>query len=189
MHSYVSLLGLARRIGWGRNALRRPVDQVEASLVVLMWLVSMVIALGGIVFGFSVTQSDLVTSAQQMARLHPTTGVMLDSSVAAPGSTVLLMSVQVRYTDQIGVVRTGRMDQAVGFPSGTKVPVWLDDSGSIATQLLTPEDAIVNGVTSGLSAAAGVEGLLLALYLVARWRIERGRFVAIDLEWAQLSAR
>ncbi|WP_273942102.1 hypothetical protein [Kutzneria chonburiensis] len=38
MHSNVSPLGLARRVGWGRNSLRRPVDQVEAALVVPVWL-------------------------------------------------------------------------------------------------------------------------------------------------------
>jgi hypothetical protein len=36
---------LALRIGWGRNSLRRPVDRIEAVLVVLVWLASGAIAL------------------------------------------------------------------------------------------------------------------------------------------------
>jgi len=185
----VSLLGLARRIGWGRNSLRRSVDRVEALSVVLVWLASMVIALGAVVFGLTVTQSDLAISAQQMSRLHPTTGVMLDSSVPAPGSTVTRMLVQVRYTDQTGVTRTGKTDEGVGMAAGTSVPVWLNGQGAIAEPPMTPDDAIVNGVSAGACGAAGVEGLLLAVYLVARWRMDHKKFAAIDLEWAQLSAR
>ena len=185
----VSLPGLARRAGWGRNSLRRPVDRVEALSVVLVWLASMVVMLGGVVFGLTVTQSDLVTSAQQMARLHPTTAVMLDSSVSAPGSTVTRMSVRVRYTDQTGVARVAKTDEPAGLAAGTSVPVWLDGRGGIASTPMTPDDAIVNGVTAGAGAAVGAEGLLLAVYLLARWRMDEKKFAAIDLEWAQLSAR
>lgn len=185
----VSLLGLARRLGWGRNSLRRPVDRIEASLVVLMWLAGLVIALGGVVLGMTVTRSDLVTSAQQTAQLRATTGVMLDSSIAAPGSTQTRTSVQVRYTDQTGVDRTGRTDEPMGLAVGTRVPLWLDGQGGIATPPMTPDDAVVNGVTAGMVGAAGAEGLLLAAYLVARWRMDRRKFAAIDLEWAELSSR
>jgi len=183
------LMGLARRIGWGRNSLRRPVDRIEAVTVVLVWLATMAIALGGVAFGLTVTESDLVRSSQQMARLHPTTGLMLGSSMAAPGSTAMRMTVQVRYTDQMGATRTGKTDEAVGLAAGTTVPVWLDGQGGIAPAPMTPEDAIVNGATSGLVAAAGAEALLLAVFMFARWRMDRGKFAAIDLEWAQLSAR
>jgi hypothetical protein len=183
------LLGLARRIGWGRNPLRRPIDRVEAVSVVLMWLASMVIALGGIVVGLTVTQADLVISTQQTAQLHPTNAVMLNSSVPALGSTVMRMSVQVRYIDQSGVTRTGKSDEAVNLPAGATVPVWLDGQGAIADPPMTPDGAVLNGFTSGASAAFGAEGLLLAVYLFARWRSQCKRFAAIDLEWAQLSAR
>ncbi|QUQ64069.1 Rv1733c family protein [Kutzneria sp. CA-103260] len=183
------LLGLARRIGWGRNTLRRTIDRCEAASVVLVWLASTVIMLGGVVLGLTVTQSDLATSARQIAQSHPTTGVMLDSSIAAPGSTAMRMSVQVRYIDQTGVTRTAETVEAVGLPAGTSVPVWLDGSGAIAPDPLTPDDAVVNGVTAGTCAAGGAEGLLLAVYLYVRWRMERRKFAAIDLEWAQLSAR
>lgn len=183
------MLGLARRSGWGRNSLRRPVDRVEALSVVLMWSASMVIALGGVVFGLTVTQADLTTSVRQMAQLHPTSGVLLDGSVRALGSTVLTIAVPVRYTDQSGATRTGKVDEAVSLAAGTTVPVWLDERGAIVEPPMTPEDAVVNGVTAGASAAGGAEGLLLAAYLVVGWRLNHKKFTAIDLEWAQLSAR
>jgi hypothetical protein len=183
------LLGLARRIGWGRNSLRRPVDRAEGVLVVLAWLFSAAIALGGVAFGLTVAESDLATSTQQMSQLHATTGVMLGSSVPAPGNTVLSMPVQVRYTDQTGATRTGRTVEAAGLAAGTSVPVWLDGQGGIAATPMTPDDAVVNGLTAGAAGAAGAEGLLLAAYLVVRWRTDHRKFAAIDLEWAQLSAR
>jgi hypothetical protein len=183
------LLGLARRIGWGRNSLRRPVDRLDAVSVVLVWLASMVIALGGIVVGLTVSQADLVISAQQTAQLYPTSAVMLNSSAPALGSTVMRMLVQVRYIDQSGVTRTGMSDEAVNLPAGATVPVWLDGQGAIADPPMTPDGAVLNGFTSGAGAAVGAEGLLLACYLLGRWRSQRKRFAAIDLEWAQLSAR
>ncbi|GAA3431772.1 Rv1733c family protein [Kutzneria kofuensis] len=185
----VSLLGMARRIGLGRNSLRRPVDRVEGLSVVLVWLAGMVIALAGIVFGLTVAQSDLVTSGQQMARSHPTNAVRLDNSLPGPGSTGTRMSVQVRYTDQASVVRTGWTEQTVGLTDGASVRVWLDDEGSIVPPPMTPDDAVVNGVVAGSCGAVGAEGLVLAAYLFARWRMDHRKFAAIDLEWAQLSAR
>jgi hypothetical protein len=163
------LLGLARRIGLGRNSLRRPVDRFEAVTVVLAWLATMVIALGGVVFGLSVAQADLVTSTRQLAQLHATTGVMLESSVAATGSTRMRMPVPVRYLDQNGTTRTGRADESVGLASGTSAPVWLDGMGAIG--------------------ALSAEVLLLAVFVFVRWRMDGKKFAAIDLEWTQLSAR
>lgn len=183
------LMGLARRIGWGRNSLRRPVDRAEGVLVVLVWLASVVIALAGIAFGVTIAESDLATSAQQASQLRSTTGVMLENSVAATGSTAMKTSVQVRYSDLTGSTRTGEAAVSVGLSAGTTVPVWLDQKGAIAPTPPTPGDAIVTGIVAGVTVVAGAEGLLLAVQLFVHWRMERRKFAAIDLEWAQLTAR
>ncbi len=183
------LLGLARRIGWGRNSLRRPVDRFEAFTVVAAWLATMVISLGGVAFGLAVSQADLVTSTRQMAQLHLTTGVLLESSVAAPGSTRMRVSVQVRYTHQKGATRTGQADEPVGLAAGASAPVWLDGQGNVASAPMTPGDAVVDGFAMGAIGALGGEVLLLAVFVFVRWRTDRRKFAAIELEWAQLSAR
>ena len=77
----------------------------------------------------------------------------------------------------------------VGLAAGADVPVWLDARGAIADTPMTPDDAVVYGCTAGATAAAGAEGLLLAAYMLTCWRLDSRKFAAIDLEWAQLSAR
>lgn len=183
------ILGLARRIGWGHNSLRRPVDRVEGLVVVLVWLATLVFAFGGVAFGLRAAEADLAASTQQMAHLHTTTGVMLDSAVAATDSNAMQLPVEVRYTDQTGTTHTGRTSEAVGMTAGTTVPVWLDARGTIAPAPMTPDDAIVRGATEGAMVAAGAEGLLLAVCMVARWRLKQRKFAAIDHEWAQFATR
>jgi hypothetical protein len=41
----------------------------------------------------------------------------------------------------------------------------------------------------GAIGALGGEVLLLAVFVFVRWRTDRRKFAAIELEWAQLSAR
>jgi hypothetical protein len=183
------VVGLARRIGWGRNTLRRPVDRVEAVLVVVLWLASAAIALGCAAYGLSTAQRNLAVSVHQMAESHPTSAMMLDSSTAALGTSAVKTSVRVQYTDQTGATRTGQTDEAVGLDVGTKVAVWLDGHGTLVPPPMTPDDTVIAGVTAGTVTAAGAEALLLVAYMLVVWRTNRAKAMAIDLEWARIAAR
>ena len=97
----------ARRLGFGRNPLRRPADRLEAVLLWCVLAVALLMVPLGAAVGTSVGNAIEQSATRQRAALHEVRAQTLEGTErripAAPGD--VLSRVQVRYLDQHGVER------------------------------------------------------------------------------------
>jgi hypothetical protein len=142
----------ARRLGFGRNPLRRGTDRVESLLVIGLILLGMLAIPAAAVLGTAVRDRSEATAAQQRAVLRPVRATTLEAAStgigAAPGQ--VLSRVRVGWLDAAGLPHEGRVDVVVGTEAGTEVTVWLDHAGAIAKAPRPAGDSAAIGGAAGL---------------------------------------
>ena len=123
----------ARRLGIGRNPLRRRVDRLESMVLLSAVLAALVMIPVAAALGTSVRNSSENTAAQRRAVLTEVRARTLESTEAAvpnaPGQ--MTSRVRVTWTDRAGWSQEGRTNVAIGTKQGTELTIWLDGSGAI----------------------------------------------------------
>ncbi|MFS4092668.1 hypothetical protein [Streptomyces sp. AF1A] len=173
---------------WRRNPLKRRADVVEGWVVLGAWLLTV---LAGVLAGLTAARSVEHGLARERAEWRPAVARVVGR---APGRTPAQKEApsgervwaKVRWTVADGSTRTGEVRVAPGSGAGSPVTVWTDPQGRLVNRPTTVFEAafragLVGGLV-GISAAAVpfVGGLVL------RGRLERGRMMAWDTEWARL---
>jgi hypothetical protein len=185
---------LTRRLRDDHNPLRRRSDRIEA------WLLPAVLAaflvLAPLVAAVTIWQVHAANAADARAQqfLHPVPAVLL---AAAPGpmhhhSSGWLVWTPARWTAG-GVTRTGQIPVGADTPAGSRVQVWLNQSGQVQRPPLTPGLARDRGL---FAASLALAALALALGLAARigrWRLNRRRlsdwgdgWLVVEPQWSHL---
>jgi hypothetical protein len=176
------VLRLARRIGLGRNDLRRPVDRVDGAVVGLAVLAGAAIVVVGVLFGLRLAADESVIAAHQQATRTTTTAVLLKDADAA-------QAVPARWTTVDGTVHTGPVHVVVKQTAGASVPIWTDATGAVVSQPIgTLDIVLLVGVTLTAGFAAAFI-LLRGLLLLVRLPIERWSAHAWDEDWARTAPR
>jgi len=189
-----TLLGFARRLGFGANSMRRPVDRVEAALVLLVWLGSTVILLATAMFAFTMTDRELAKSAEQSASTYPVQATLLEDATTAAlpideGLAAATVPVDVRWTDGSGDARTDRAQAPAGQRAGSTVTVWLDVDGRLAGAPVSSGTAEIAGVSIAVAAGAVAEAVLLAMWLLVRGQLDKVKARRLATLWAQTDGR
>jgi len=137
----------ARRLGFGRNSLRRPSDRIETALLWCALIAALLMIPVGAAVGRSLQTFLDASAARQRASLHEVQGKTLEGSdrgvPAVPGAA--LPMVRVSYVDLQGVERVGMRSVVIGTKAGAAVPVWLDQSGNIVTTPRSKSDSAALG--------------------------------------------
>ena len=185
---------LTRRVRWlaaGRNGLARPVDRLEAWLVVLAMILALVAIPVALTIGSDVRADAAATALAQRATRTPATAMLLAAAPNAP-----LTDAQAPVSSQAKAVwrlpdgseRTGEISTDAGTPAGAHVDIWLDRAGNPTTAPMTPQNATTLGIAAGVLVWTGVVVVLcLALGLV-RLALDRWRAAAWAREWARTGA-
>jgi hypothetical protein len=181
----------ARRLGFGRNPLRRWSDRAEITLLWCALITALLLVPVGAAVGTSVRNSLNASAAQQRALLHEVRARTLESTEgmvpSAPGD--VLARAGVSYTDPQGVDREGTASVVMGTKAGAEVTIWLDRSGNIVTAPRSGADSAAFGAGAGISSVLGSWLLLWGLFGLARLPLNRRRVREWDAEWQTVAPR
>lgn len=183
---------IARRLGRGRNPLRRRSDVLEAWLVPAAVVVFL--ALSPLVAGIAAmgVRADNAAAQHVQQSWHPVSAVLLR---AAPGP---------EFSDNGGNTWTvwaparwavggrnyaGKIPVAADSRAGSKQTVWLDRAGHVRAPAMTASDlsgAIGTGILLAVAALAVVIAIAAGL---AKWVLERRRIASWETAWLSVGPR
>jgi hypothetical protein len=185
------VLRQARRLGFGRNPLRRRSDRTEAVLLWCSVLAALLLIPVAAAIGATVSNSIDESIARQRAVLQPVKATTLEGTervvASAPGD--VLSRVQVSYVDANGFAREGTTSVVIGTKAGDKVTVWLDRSGTIARSPRSTADSSAFGISAGFLTLAGSWLLVWGVLQLARIPLDRRRAREWKNEWLAVAPR
>jgi len=181
----------ARRLGLGRNPMRRGYDRIEALVCWSALVLALVMVPVAAAIGTSVTAASEQTAAQQRTELRKVEAHALEDSgsvyPSAPGQTGVL--IRVGWQDESGRPQEARTIVAGGTKAGSVVTVWLDRSGAVVRPPRSDADSGALGSLVGMTSVMGGWLLLIGLVRLARVPIDRRRAAAWEREWAEVAPR
>ncbi|MGW1344443.1 Rv1733c family protein [Kribbella sp. NPDC002412] len=181
----------ARRLGFGRNPLRRPVDRVESVVLWCALIAGLLLIPVGAAAGTSYRNSSDAAAAAKRAVLHEVTARAVEGTErhvpSAPGDT--LSHVRIAYVDQRGVEREGITSVVIGTKAGDEVPVWLDKEGDVVPAPRSGLDSAAVGSMIGMFVIAGSWLALWGLVRLARIPLDRRRARDWASEWDSVAPR
>lgn len=183
---------MSRLVRWlvGRNTLRRPVDRIEGTVLVVLtaaFLMAMAVAS---VLGVHTYQAQRAASAG----VHPVVGVLSQAGPLSYGSMAQLGEAEARWRDpggseQSGVLTTATAPDILGAAAGARIPVWLDRSGQPVAPPGGQVAMIVNALAPSIAVAGGAGMTLLVCYGLCRLVLDRRRLAAWESAWSLTGPR
>jgi hypothetical protein len=183
---------MSRLVRWlaGRNTLRRPVDRIEGTVLVVLtaaFLVAMAVAS---VLGVHTYQSQRMASAG----VRPVVAVLSQAGPLSYGSMAQLGEAEARWRDpggseQSGVLTTATAPDILGAAAGARIPVWLDRSGQPVAPAGGQVAMIVNALAPSIAMAGGAGMTLLVCYGLCRLVLDRRRLAAWESAWSLTGPR
>jgi hypothetical protein len=188
------LLMWLRRLGLGRNPLRRRSDVVESVVLALVLLLVPASVPMGVQTSRIMFERGTRASAEHAARSHQAVAVLqengthVSTSTGDSGLSGKLMAKAVWQAPN-GDQRSGVLDVGPQDRTGQRIPLWTDDFGNPAVPPETAAELRMQAVVVGLLVAVGWLLVVIAGYTVVRWRLDRRRLAQWELEWAQAHSR
>jgi hypothetical protein len=180
-----------RRLGIGRNPLRRRVDRLESMVLLGAVLAALLMIPVAAALGTSVRNSSENAAAQRRAVLTQVQARTLENTETVVPEAVgqVTSRVRVAWIDPAGSPREGHTNVAIGTNQGTEVTVWLDGSGAITSPPRPAGDSAAIGGAVGLSVAMMSWLLIAGLARLAVVPLNRRRMRDWEREWEQVAAR
>ena len=182
---------MSRLVRWlaGRNALRRPVDRIEAALLVALSAAFLVAVAVASILAAHTYQSQRAAAAG----LRPAVAVLIQAGPPY-GSLARLGQAEARWRDpgggeQVGVLTAVTTPGITGNAAGARIPVWVDRSGQPAGPPASQVAMIVNALAVGAVAAGGAGIALLISYALCRLALDRRRLAAWESAWSLTGPR
>jgi hypothetical protein len=188
MNRMNGLAAVARRFGWGRNALRRPSDRIENAVMVAAVVLTVAATPLAMSIGSAAYHYNMAISAEQTAASHPVTARLLEPT----NTTVTLQSVFTRvpataqWIGPDGSRHTGVVSAPQEAPVATAVRIWTDARGNVIGAPLSPAQAWGRGVMICVLAMLAAAAVCTASFFVVRWRLNRIRYAAWAAEWREI---
>ncbi|HVV18493.1 MAG TPA: hypothetical protein VHF06_03610 [Pseudonocardiaceae bacterium] len=179
---------VARRLGWGHNALRRPLDRIENAARVAAVVLTIAATPLAMSFGSACYHSSMALSAEQTATSHAVTATLVE----ATNTTVTLESMATtvpataRWTGPDGSRHTGIVSAPQQAPAGTTVHIWTDAHGTPIDAPLSPAQAWGRGVLIGILTMLAAAAVCAVSLFVLRLRLDKIRYAAWEAEWREI---
>lgn len=175
---------LSRQLGASHAPLRRSSDRVEG--VVL--LVVLLAALGATVlagWGAAWTGSYATRlAAVQASQRHQVEAVLLtDAQPGASDGSMAVVTAAWQLADSSW--RSGSIEVSAGSRAGEHRKIWTDAAGSVVQRPMTRGDVFGLALAAGIGIVLASALVLLAVYRIARWLLDRGRLSDWDADWAR----
>jgi hypothetical protein len=170
---------------WRRNPLRRPSDTLEAWILLVA---SVVTVLCGVFTGLAVARSVENGLARERVEWRPVTATVTEDAprikTAASSSGADRVWADVRWTAN-GSAHAGQARVESGSAAGTPVTVWIDRGGRLVAQPVSAAQARLRASLVGTLAGVGAAAVPFASGQLVRGRLERRRMAQWDEEWAR----
>jgi hypothetical protein len=183
---------VSRLVRWlaGRNTLRRPVDRIEGTVLVVLTAAFLVAVAVASVLGVRSYQSQRAASAG----MRPVVAVLSQPGPLSYGSMAELGEAEARWRDpggseQSGVLTTATAPGILGAAAGARIPVWLDPSGQPVVPSGGQVAMIINALAPGTTVAGGAGITLLLCYGLCRLVLDRRRLAAWESAWSLTGPR
>lgn len=175
----------------GRSQLVRTWDRVETATLVVIALVVLVSTPFIGLLGSTVYDQQRAQAAEQSATRHETTATLIAGAIPETSSPRAISiggtsPVPAVWTLPDGSEKTGPVPADRGATAGTKVTVWLDQTGSVVGAPITSGDAAMNAITVAMLAWLGLLAIGSGAFSLARWALDRRRFANWDGEWERI---
>jgi hypothetical protein len=159
---------------FGRNPLLRRADRIEAAVMVVTLLASLVaVPLAGVV-GAVAYGARAHLYAQEAHERHLVTGTVADARRADSGITV----VQARWPVAVGE-RTGTVQLSAPAKAGERIELWVDKDGTPSPPPTPAWHAVADGLGIAVATALMVAVGMASLVAGIRSRLDRMR----DAQW------
>ena len=182
---------LARRIWPYRNAMARAADRVEAAALLIVVLLGLIMTPLAAARGSEAYANQRFVTEQQNRARQATTAVLLADpppfSTTSPGRVVHgKTAVGARWSLPDGSSRVGPVLADDWLRSGTRVPIWIDQTGNPVDAPATSDTAIVAGLRTALIWWLAVMVVLAAGYAALHLLLSRSRAAGWHREWASV---
>jgi hypothetical protein len=182
------LVRLARLL-IGPNKLRRPSDRIEGFIVLLLSAAFAAAVVAAPFFGVHLYQSQRADAA----RLHPATAVLTQGGpsngyMASQGEAAARWRAPDGRQEK-GILTTVTAPAITGAPAGTRVKVWLTETGQPQAPPASAVEETFSSVVLSVGAVCGSAIALLICYWVCRLAIDRRRLAAWASEWSLTGPR
>jgi hypothetical protein len=179
---------VARRMGLGRNPLRRGSDRLEVAVLWIGLVVSLMLMPVSAAIGTSIAERDARMSAATRSAGAQVIATTLDAVPITPASSVAVtMPVLAVWSDATGQQRTGVVQAPQGSRAGTPIRVWVDGSGQPVEAPTSPGVSAFVGTMTGITAFVGGLASIWFLVWLARYLLDRWRYHQWQTEWRGLS--
>jgi hypothetical protein len=180
--------GLARRLGFDHNPLRRGTDRVEAVLrLILVILLVTAVPAGAVAAGRWTDHWALHRAQVQRAVNHEVNATLLDDSAAIgtpnPYSSVEGNWVPARWQRAGQPPRTGEVFAVAGARKGSTVRIWTDPTGAITDPPMGHRDVVGDVWLAVITTCLVLSLVLLAAWTLVRRALDRRRLNAWEAEW------
>jgi hypothetical protein len=185
---------LARRMGLGRNPLRRRTDRLEALISAALLAVFLIGApLFGTSLGRWVYQGGLSEQRAQQS-WHLTHAKLLATAPPIPRSAFRLswqstVPVPARWSGPGGQPRSGEVPAPPGSRAGQLVRIWVDSSGRVTGPPLPGAELTRRVVSAEVLGPLALGVVLLIVALAVRWLLNRRRLREWEAGWASIGPR
>lgn len=172
----------------GRNTVARPSDRVQAAVLLLVVLTSLVAGAGAVLLGIGIHAGEAAKSREETASRYQTTAVLLADG-PAPGAVGRTATpgesgpAKAFWVTRDGRRHTGEVDAPAGTVAGNEVPIWLDSTGTPVDRPLTPIAAAVDATVIATGLWVGVVFLLALAYGGVVVLLNRRRLARWQQEW------
>ncbi|MGW5718532.1 Rv1733c family protein [Amycolatopsis sp. NPDC003865] len=175
----------------GRGSPARPSDRLQARLLGLVILLSLVAAAGAVLLGIGVYAVEAAKSREQTATRYTVAATLLTDgplpAAAGRGGTPFDSGpARATWWTRDGQQRVGDVDAPAGAAAGRRIDIWLDRTGTPSERPLTAAAAVVGGPLAALTFWAAVTSVLVGGYRVVVFVLDRHRFAQWQREWTAL---
>jgi hypothetical protein len=180
-----------RRLGFGRNPLRRRVDRIEAAFLLVAIAVALLVIPAAAALGTAVHDHADRSAAAERASVHQVPARTLEGTADAVPSTPVLTttSVRIRWQDSSGSSHEGQADVLLGTPVNARVLIWINQAGAMTGAPPTPGDSEALGTAIALFLPLLAWPAIFAAFRLVRRPLDRRRADEWDREWRRVSPR
>ncbi|MCU7826459.1 hypothetical protein [Kitasatospora sp. DSM 101779] len=173
---------LRRAAGLDHNPLCRRVDRARSRLLVGAVLLA-VLSVAAALVTAQVLLHDMRADARRTAEhRHPATATTLATAAGIPGRPLDTVGAPATWT-VAGANRTGTVAVPSGTPQGTKVPIWVDDAGTVAEPAPADSQLAVSAASFGLMALAAAGTVSTAVFVLRGGVLDHRAADAWEDDW------
>jgi hypothetical protein len=167
---------------------RRASDRVEDAVAWVLIVAGLLLVVVAGVFGLGVYGRESERAELEIASRSQVRAVLIEDAQLVSGELGERLPVRAlaRWTDRNGLEHSRAVDVGRAAPAGTEVEVWVDAEGEAVARPVSPQNAVVGGITAAFGVLCAGGTLLAAMWFGVRELTARHNARGWEREWEQV---